>query len=394
MENQPDAEQIPMRIRGVFQNGQALATAIIQEHLDREKNVLLNIAVTGKTGSGKSTFVNAIRGVGDEDKGAAPTDVVESTEEVTRYPHPNFPNVVLWDLPGVGTPNYPAADYMRLVGFERFDFFIIISSERFTENDMKLAKEIQRMKKMFYFVRSKIDIDIENQKRKKDFNKESTLKRVGEYCTKRLLDQGFESPLVFLVSSFDLHLYDFLLLVQTLERELPELKREAFLLAMPNTSLEMIDRKKKAFKAKIKYYAALSALIAAVPVPGLSASVDVNLMVKVINEYKIGFGLDIPSMQRLADRKGVRIQDLMVGMTSPLTTREVTYDVVFKVIVQCVNMAAPMVAEEGSRYIPLLGIPAAMALSFTTTYYGLSSNLNMLAEDAQKVFRRALDLTT
>lgn len=38
-----------------------------------------------------------------------------------------------------------------------------------------------------------------------------------------LRKQGIESPQVFLVSSFESHLYDFSLLQQTLERDLPEL---------------------------------------------------------------------------------------------------------------------------------------------------------------------------
>ncbi|KAM9341238.1 interferon-gamma-inducible GTPase 10-like [Symphorus nematophorus] len=185
----------------------------------------LNIAITGESGSGKSTFVNAFRGIDDMDERAAPTGCLETTMEVKDYPHPNYPRVILWDLPGIGTTNFPARKYLQHVGFKRFDFFIIISDTRFRENDVKLALEIQKMGKKFYFVRSKIDNDLRAEERRRGFDAEKTLAQIRENCIQGLRSQGFNSPQVFLLSSFELHLYDFCLLHETLERELPELKR-------------------------------------------------------------------------------------------------------------------------------------------------------------------------
>ena len=55
------------------------AIAKAREMVDRLDHVTLNIAVTGETGAGKSSFVNAIRGLQDPDEGAAPTGVTETT---------------------------------------------------------------------------------------------------------------------------------------------------------------------------------------------------------------------------------------------------------------------------------------------------------------------------
>ncbi|XP_034531804.1 interferon-inducible GTPase 5-like isoform X2 [Notolabrus celidotus] len=377
-------------------NDEALAAAKIQEYLDEEKSIPLNIAVTGESGSGKSTFVNAIRGVDDDDERAAPTGTEETTTEVTSYPHPNFPNVTVWDLPGIGTVKFPAAKYLKLVGFEKFDLFIIVSSERFRENDVKLAKEIQKMKKKFYFVRSKIDNDIRQEKKKKknDFNEDRTLGRIREYCIQGLQRLDFESPQVFLVSSCELHLYDFPKLLRTLEEELPELKRDAFLIAMPNISLEMIDKKKKAFKSKIKYVATLSAAVAAVPVPGLSIAVDLSLLVGAVTRYVFGFGLNTSSLKRMSNYTGVPYEELRNVIVSPLAAEKITPDLVMKILIQTASIAALMAAEEASRFIPILGILASMALSFTATYKALNIFLDKLAEDAQRVLQKALGWNT
>ncbi|XP_042338328.1 T-cell-specific guanine nucleotide triphosphate-binding protein 2-like, partial [Plectropomus leopardus] len=162
----------------------ALAVKMIQKYLDKDKNTPLNIGITGESGSGKSSFVNAFRGIDDGDEAAAPTGVTETTPEPTPYPHPHFPNVKLWDLPGVGTRKFPRDKYLKLVGFERFDFFIIISADRFRENDVTLAQEIKKMKKKFYFVRSKIDTDLRNEERRQrsEFNKEMTLEYIRVNC--------------------------------------------------------------------------------------------------------------------------------------------------------------------------------------------------------------------
>ncbi|KPP56292.1 hypothetical protein Z043_126117, partial [Scleropages formosus] len=182
-------------------------------------HVTFNIAVTGESGSGKSAFVNAFRGIGHDETNSAPSGVVETTMEPKCYPHPKYPDVQVWDLPGIGTPNFRADEYFQKVGFARYDFFIIIASERFKVSNVELAREIQKMKKRFYFVRSKIDDNIRAEKRKKNFDQDKTLNQIREDCIKGLQRNGVESPVVFLISSFDLGYYDFPLLEQTMERE-------------------------------------------------------------------------------------------------------------------------------------------------------------------------------
>ncbi|XP_049452872.1 interferon-inducible GTPase 5-like [Epinephelus fuscoguttatus] len=395
MDNSFDYESIVDFKEELLTHGPASAAAKIQEYLDQQDNIPLNIGITGESGSGKSTFVNAFRGTDNRDERAAPTGCVETTSEAPPYPHPNYPNVTLWDLPGIGTPNFSASNYLERVEFEKFDFFIIISADRFKENDVKLTKEIQRMGKKFYFLCSKTHHNLRDEEdSQRDFNAERTLKQIRDNCIQGLEKQGFESPQVFLVSSRHLHLYDFHLLEETLERELPAHKRNTLLLAMPNISHGIISKKKEALQAKIKYLASISALIAAAPVPGVSVATDVTMLVATINEYKVTFGLDSKSLQSLARSAHVPVDDLRSVMASQLGLKEINKELIIKMLCLSVSDAALMAAEEGFRFVPLFGIPAAASLSFIFTYKALHTFLNMLAEDAQKVFTKALGLNT
>ena len=196
------------------------------------------------------------------------------------------------------------------------------------------------------------------------------------------------------MSSRELHLYDFQLLEETLEEELPAHKRHALLKAMPNISLEVINKKKKALQAKIKWLASVSALIASVPIPGLSVCVDITMLVTTIIQYKVTFGLDSKSLQRLSLSAGVSLEDLKAVMTSPLGTNIINKELIIKLLCLSASQAVLMAAEEGSRFIPLFGIPLAMTASFCFTYRALNTFLDMITEDAQRVFKKALGLDT
>ncbi len=136
----------------------------LKRKLDQWKDVPLNIGVTGQSSCGKSTFINTMRGLTAEDEGAAAVGVVETTTECRPYPHPSNKSFMLWDLPGAGTPNFPRSTYLDQVNFDKYDFFLIMSRSRFTEDDLWLGKEVKARGKFFFFIRTRIDEDMKNDK--------------------------------------------------------------------------------------------------------------------------------------------------------------------------------------------------------------------------------------
>lgn len=267
-------------------------------------------------------------------------------------------------------------------------FFIIISSERFKENDVKLAKEIVKQGKKFYFVRSMIDRSLDSEKRKKSFNEEATLQMIRKHCIQELEKNGAESPTVFLISSFHLGKYDFPELENTFEKELPSHKRHALLLALPNMTQEIHKKKKAAFEANIWKVALMSGLVGAVPIPCISIAVDVAIILAETLRYTKAFGIDSKSLENLANRTGVSFQELTAELKSNLNKYLSTDVIAIKLMT---TQPLAMMAEEGLRFLPVIGSILASHLSFGITYAFLKSCLEELADDAQRVLIKVLN---
>nr|XP_008123415.1 PREDICTED: interferon-inducible GTPase 5 [Anolis carolinensis] len=361
------------------------AVSKIMENLQNIENARLDIAVTGECGSGKSSFINAIRGLGDEEEGSAPTGVVETTREPIPYPHPKHPNVTMWDLPGIGTPDFQSSTYLKQVNFSRYDFFFLIASERFKANHAMLANKIKKQGKHFYFVRSKVDADLEASKKRRprSYNEEMVLTKIRENCQDCLKKEGVDDPHVFLLSSWELSKYDFMLLEKTLERELPNHKRHAFLLALPNISIEILKKKKKVLQKQIWKLATISCVVATVPIPGLSITCDIALLIKSMSTYRKDFGLDEESLIQLAEKVGKPVEEIKEVIKSPLV-KKISKDLVIKLLTKA-GGGALMVLGYFVSMVPIFGSLAAGGISFGTTYYMLKKFIDELAEDAQNV---------
>ena len=184
----------------------------------------------GISGVGKSSFINAVRGLtaDDEDRGAAAVGVVETTTEITVYTHPDHPDIKFWDLPGVGTDRFPRADYLRLITVDRYDMFVIMSATRFTETDMWLVNEISKRGKKFVFVRTKVDVDVRSDRKAhpRSHSEEAVVGEILRSTKEHLSHTRHANSDVFLIDSYATHKYDFRVLTEKLLCELPASKSD------------------------------------------------------------------------------------------------------------------------------------------------------------------------
>uniref|UniRef100_A0ABM5ERV6 Interferon-inducible GTPase 5-like n=1 Tax=Pogona vitticeps TaxID=103695 RepID=A0ABM5ERV6_9SAUR len=360
--------------------------AEIHEELEALQNARLDIAITGRSGAGKSSLVNALRGMADNEKDSSETGVTETTREVKEYPHPTMPKVTIWDLPGIGTPEFTAENYLKQVNFSRYDFFLIVAAGRFTEHDTQLAREIQKMKKKFYYVSTKIDLNITCEKRKENFNEFEILEKVRNNCCENLAKTGETSPRVFLMSRWDLGLYDFPLLLQSLEDDLDDLKRHALILATPIFSKEIMEKKKAALDALIWKLAVVSLFFGAVPVPGLSFACDLAILVGALIHFCKVFGLDEDSLRRLAAQVGKPVEELKSAIKNTPVVAEINTKLVIGLLSKSAVCATLTVIELVCDFVPVLGSIVGGISSFFTTLFMLRSFLQDVLIDATNVW--------
>ncbi|XP_076842463.1 interferon-inducible GTPase 5-like [Brachyhypopomus gauderio] len=353
-----------------------------KKQVDHLLHISLNIAVTGDSGAGKSSFINAIRGLQDDAPGAAKTGVTETTKEPTPYHHPTMPNVTLWDLPGIGTPNFKAKSYLKDVKINTYDFFMIISSERFRENDKMLAKEIQRRKKLFYFIRSKVDNDLRAEGSKTHFSAEETLSKIKSNCEENLKE--IRNPKVFLISSKEFCAFDFEKLVDTLVLELPQHKQSALLQSVPVSSMVMLEKKIRVFEKAAWAAALVSGAVAVAPVPGLSVACDAGILLAFFTRCYYSFGLDEESLEKLSrrvDRPSLRAlikSKLVLGLAAKSAARQ-----------EICALAGGAAVEYLCSLVPGVGSAVAAVVSFSLTHRLLRNGLKELADTARTVLTEA-----
>ena len=124
---------------------------------------LIHFAVAGIAGSGKSSLINAFRGLRNRDGGAAPTGVVETTSVIARYPDSNPANPFVWyDVPGAGTLSIPDWQYFTDQGLYIFDCIVVLFDNRFTATDIAILRNCARFQIPTYIVRSKSRQHIQN----------------------------------------------------------------------------------------------------------------------------------------------------------------------------------------------------------------------------------------
>ncbi|CAB3999840.1 interferon-inducible GTPase 5-like [Paramuricea clavata] len=255
------SEEFQEAKRQIEEKGVAGAQAMMRETLIGWKDIKIKIGVTGNAGVGKSSFINAIRGIDDEDEEndddksgarAAKTGQIETTMKPASYTYPESPNITLMDLPGIGTPTYPDLDiYCERVGLETYDTFMILTSTRCTKLELELAQKIKSMGKSFFLIRTKIDQDKKNEKRRKKPDIEAMLKRIRAYLYEIVKDFGIREDEIFLISNHKRDKWEFSRLVEAILGKLPAHQKEALTLSLKILSKDVVIGKVEILRSQL-----------------------------------------------------------------------------------------------------------------------------------------------
>ena len=114
------------------------------------------------------------------------------------------------ELPSIGSPEIPdLSTYCEEVDLEDYDAFLIFTTTRFTQNNFELAKKVKSLGKLFFLVRTKIDIDLKAMTGKAAMDEKETLQKIRKSTMEKVKDLISNEKEIFLISNYDKNQWDF-----------------------------------------------------------------------------------------------------------------------------------------------------------------------------------------
>lgn len=338
----------------------------------------INLALIGDRGDEKTSFINSLNGLSFGDDGAAPSATPVAPEQVACYPNPKHPDFRLWDLPPLpSTSPFEPEGYMNTVKFPRYNAVFITFTQTPQTNSVRLFLEAQSLQQQtVYFILFASEKCTEK-----------SIEEIRKTSLEVLRSQGVTMPKVYVVRPSALEKFDFPGLLQDMERDLPEIRAHAVLLALPTLTSSLVTQKKEAFKALVWAAASLSGGVSAIPVPFVASMVDSSVAVRILTKAQLSLCLDDESVERLARQRGIEPTRLK-GMRTCALSVEVTKGEVQQrlakaqndlatVSLKLVEMALPRHARSASR-------------SFAGMQQALNCAIDEMAADAEKIVSEAL----
>lgn len=268
-------------IKRLRDHGPTTTAKYLMDNLTRWKNEVGNVAVAGQTATGKSTFINTIRGVKRGNEGFAGEGFGDTTVEVNPYKHSMNEKIVYYDLPVIGTTTITKQRFLEKIDITVFDIFLIFTSSVLTEIDEWLVDKLKVLGTPFCLVRTKLDQDIENGKHMGD-DKETVLKKIRskmQSSVEKLL--GLKTVDIFFISSHCPEIGEMSKLIQHLKLNLSKVKFEAIMLSLPTITENIIAKKYEELKIQIP----LQAAAAAIPVPLIDIPINIAIISAAVKKY-------------------------------------------------------------------------------------------------------------
>ncbi|KAL3308790.1 hypothetical protein Ciccas_012672 [Cichlidogyrus casuarinus] len=266
----------------------------------------LDIAVMGEQGCGKTSFINAIRGLPDSDPSAGATCCWSTLKEPVKYPIEKAPSISFWDLPPFEKFNFNAQRYLNSINPQRFDLFLLLIDHRVTEDYLAVATELSQHNKRFVLARNKTDMQLQHLRNMSNFNLEHELQNIRLDTTKFVRQSRLQIrlPEIYAISSHELGKYDYENAIECMVSLLMPDQRFLLLMALPVVSDQIIELKQEQlFKCSAAYGSTMQ--------PANPA-----FYIAEIQKYLGVFGLDQNSIIRLSRKSAKPIAEIYAACSS------------------------------------------------------------------------------
>jgi hypothetical protein len=129
------------------------------------------------------------------------------------------------------------------------------------------------------------------------------------------------------------------------------------------TTLEEIDAVRKKCRRLVTRRAALSAGVAAVPIPGIDIATDIAMLTGLIDNINIEFGLTPAQIDLLQPKLRLLAYEMIVGIGGVLVGKVVTRELVARLLKRT---GLKIIVKYSARIIPFAGQAVSAAIGFAT----------------------------
>lgn len=283
----------------------------LARHIDIKKEIWkeepIKFGIAGRPNTGKSIFINSILNVND---GNARFDQVESCDGLStlgKYCHPIKKQLLLSELPGIGSENWKQCEFMSKTQLWEYDYFFIVFDTVLHQEDLWLAQQFVKMKKPFVLVRSKVDLDIELGCGE---DVRSILKDLRE---ETLLDINNSNDMqanigICFISCFNEEIGELTKLKNHIDRNLESKKSETILYSLIELPKEIIKTKSIFLKRRLLAVTAVVSIISATRLSGIEVGINIAFLASVLYYFTNELGLCRMNMKYLINSAGSQIK--------------------------------------------------------------------------------------
>lgn len=312
----------------------------------------VRVGIIGRSGTGKSSLINAM--VGEK---LALVGVVETTMEPEEF---EYNGLVLVDLPGCGTPKFPAKDYASKMRLDTYDALILVVTDRWFEDDAALLDQmIHELQVPYFIVRTKFDLAVQDGHFDHGLTEEEVRAKIEDNLRTYLGEAGLQK--LYMVSSRYPARYDLPRLLEDVCACMAGMKRERLEAALAAWTPEGLERKLRVGRHIVHWHAMAAAANGMNPIPGLDVSVDLGILVTMIHKIKELYHIHQPPAIDVAALRNKAI----AGRAAALAAKYGTPIAVEGVMRQFAKREA---GKTVAKWFPIVGQLVAGSLGYLLTY--------------------------
>jgi predicted GTPase len=327
-----------------------------REKIEEFENTQVRCGLIGPSGSGKSSLINAIAG-----EPIAKVGVIETTHDPQELTHRGITFV---DLPGCGTRRWPKDTYIERLKLASFDCFLLVTAQRFTENDAFLFHQLRAMGKPCFVVRNMVDRAIEDGLHDHGQDAAETRRQIQQDIITQL--EPDPPARVYLTSARQPAQHDLQSLLAAIGIALDGLKRSRFVADMAAYGEDALKQKRKVAQERIPPYAGLAAANGSLnPVPGLDLAADVSLLLKLGEEIAAIYGLTRSQFAFIKRLLGPKAMPSLIAKVAQFSTRYLAREGLIGLLKR---LASREVSRQSTRWIPLAGPLIAAGIGWQSTF--------------------------